>query len=139
MDENSLRFTGGEADSGSFRISSEADGPLNLRTASMDSEVDGQELLSWMVDGFRDFLVEKNRRYENSAGNPLGIFTRFMREGDSLARQTILVRLDDKMKRIIKAGADGEELRKNDVADLVGYLFLLMREEDWHSFEDLLD
>jgi hypothetical protein len=105
----------------------------------MDSEVDGQELLSWMVDGFRDFLVEKNRRYENSAGNPLGIFTRFMREGDSLARQTILVRLDDKMKRIIKAGADGEELRKNDVADLVGYLFLLMREEDWHSFEDLLD
>lgn len=118
---------------------SEATGSVLEGVVRVDSEATGQELLSQMVDGFRDFLVEKNRRYENSASEPVGIFTRFLRDGDSLARQSILVRLDDKMKRIIKAGADGEELRKNDVTDVVGYLFLLMREEGWHSFEDLLD
>jgi hypothetical protein len=32
-----------------------------------------------------------------------------------------------------------EELRKNDVADVFGYVALLMIQRGWLTFEDLLD
>ena len=113
--------------------------PVSNNGVKRSTSPDGQEMLSKMVDNFRDFLVEKNRRYENSASEPVGVFTRFIRDDDDLGRATILVRLDDKLKRIITSGKSGDELRKNDVVDLVGYLMLLMREDGWDSFEDLLD
>lgn len=73
-------------------------------------------------------LIEKNRRYGNSAIQPAGVFSKVS------AEQAILVRLDDKLKRV----QNSEELRKNDIFDLIGYLTLLAVSKDW-TFEDMVD
>jgi hypothetical protein len=80
-------------------------------------------------------LNEKNKRYGNSALEPIGIFTRHLKESNSEALNGILVRLDDKAKRVKNAN----ELRKNDIADMIGYLILLCKEKEWENFEDLID
>ena len=65
-----------------------------------------------------DFLVEKNRAYGNSAGEPVGIFAR---RADPLLQ--IDVRIDDKINRLKK----GSEYPGDDtVKDLAGYLILRM-------------
>ena len=61
-------------------------------------------------------LLEKNKRYGDSAIQPKRRFSKL----DST--QGILIRLDDKMNRI----ESSEELRMNDVCDLIGYLSLLL-------------
>ncbi len=71
----------------------------------------------------------KNRRYKNSALAPRRIFAR------ATAETLILARIDDKISRIEAA----DELRKNDVADLAGYLDLLMIRKGWNQFADLID
>lgn len=73
-------------------------------------------------------LIEKNKRYGNSAIQPASVFSKVS------AEQAILVRLDDKLKRV----QNSEELRKNDIFDLIGYLTLLAVSKDW-TFEDMVD
>ena len=80
-------------------------------------------------DGLRDLLLEKNRRYGDSALNPTKVFSK------SDAKNGILIRLDDKLTRI----KNSTELRKNDVADIMGYLTLLCINEGWDDFKDLID
>ncbi len=63
-------------------------------------------------------LLDKNTRYGNSALEPLGIFSKLS------ATQGILVRLDDKLKRIKNMGHE-ETLDEDTLADLIGYLVLL--------------
>ena len=73
-------------------------------------------------------LIEKNKRYGNSALEPL--------EGIKYsAEDGIKIRLADKIKRIINS----DELRKNDIADIMGYLVLLCINKKWISFKDLID
>ena len=74
-------------------------------------------------------VLEKNKRYGNSALNPLNIFSELS------AEEGIRVRLDDKLSRI----RNSEELRKNDVADIMGYLILLSLANNWEDFSDLID
>lgn len=65
-----------------------------------------------------ELLLEKNRKYGDSALNPNRIFSK----ADSV--EQILVRIDDKLNRIQK----GAGLLANDedvVSDLIGYLILL--------------
>lgn len=88
-----------------------------------------QEKIGMLFDNFKEFLKEKNRRYGDSALNPIKIFTKIEPEN------SICVRLDDKLSRI----ANSTELRKNDLSDIVGYLSLLLIEKNWVEFEDLLD
>lgn len=73
-------------------------------------------------------LIEKNKRYGNSAIQPASVFSKVS------AEQAILVRLDDKLKRV----QNSEELRKNDIFDLIGYLTLLAVSKCW-TFEDMID
>jgi hypothetical protein len=75
------------------------------------------------------FLKAKNTKYRDSALNPLKIFAK-CDSGDS-----ITIRIDDKLNRIINS----DELRKNDVVDLTGYLVLLMIAKDWISFDEMID
>jgi hypothetical protein len=89
--------------------------------------------LEKVVDGIKEFLLEKNKRYGNSALEPLVIFTKH-KNGDR-TRDGILERLDDKLMRIKNA----DELRKNDVADIIGYLLLLCASQEWNDFKDLID
>lgn len=82
-----------------------------------------------LLSNFADFLVEKNNRYGDAALNPKKRFNK----GD--AESSICIRLDDKLDRIEVS----EVLRKNDIADVAGYLILLMIEKGWLTFDDLLD
>lgn len=87
------------------------------------------DLIEILFENFKEFLKEKNRRYGDSALKPLNIFSK-----ESVGNE-ICNRLDDKLSRI-KAS---EILRKNDVADVFGYVALLLISKGWTSFEDLLD
>ena len=62
-------------------------------------------------------LLYKNNKYGNSALEPKKIFFK----GDNVT--SILIRLDDKLSRIIN---NNSELRINDIADIIGYLVLLL-------------
>jgi hypothetical protein len=69
-----------------------------------------------MCQKMADLLVEKNRAYGNSVGDPCGIFAR---RADPLLQMD--VRIDDKINRLRK----GSEYPGDDtVWDLAGYLIL---------------
>jgi hypothetical protein len=63
----------------------------------------------------RAMLVAKNRAYGDSALNPVRVFSR------ADAAEQIRVRLDDKISRLVRGQAAGEDV----VQDLLGYLVLL--------------
>lgn len=88
-----------------------------------------QEAIKTLFENFAEFLSEKNRRYGDSAINPAMIFS------DLPPDKQICNRLDDKLSRIKRS----KELQKNDVADVLGYVALLMIQKGWIEFEDLLD
>lgn len=81
------------------------------------------------MDSMKEFLLEKNRRYGDSALHPKRIFSK------ATTDEQILVRLDDKISRIMNS----DELRKNDLCDTVGYLMLLAVSKKWTDFSDQLD
>lgn len=60
-------------------------------------------------------LIEKNRAYGNSALDPVRIWS------DASPGEAIRVRLDDKVSRLVRGHAAGEDT----LFDLIGYLFLL--------------
>ncbi len=80
-------------------------------------------------DSLNRLLQEKNKRYGNSALEPLGVFNK------KSATDGIMVRLDDKLMRV----KNSNELRKNDVSDIMGYLILLCVDKGWNDFDDLID
>ena len=82
-----------------------------------------------LFDNFKKFLLEKNKRYGDSALNPIQVFS------NESAEEQIRARLDDKLRRI----KNSDKLRKNDVADCFGYIALLMISRGWLEFEELLD
>lgn len=92
--------------------------------------IDREREISSIFDGLKALIVEKNKRYGDSALEPVRLFATRIEPGDA-----IRIRLDDKLARVRNSG----ELRKNDVADLMGYLCLLCISEDWTYFADLLD
>ena len=77
-----------------------------------------QRKIAELTEAIRDLLLYKNQKYGDSALNPKKIFYK----GD--ARNSILIRLDDKLGRIM-ANADATP-RINDVADISGYCTLLL-------------
>jgi len=73
-----------------------------------------------------DLLDYKNKKYGESALEPINIFT-----GKSLVGQ----RLDDKISRV----KNSPKLQKNDIADIIGYLILVCKENDWEDFSEFKD
>ncbi len=63
-----------------------------------------------------DMLKAKNRAYGNSALDPVRIFSR------APADEQLKVRIDDKLSRLQRGSAAGEDV----VVDLIGYLVLLL-------------
>lgn len=74
-----------------------------------------QEFIRHECDTIRDMLVEKNRRYGNSALSPIRVFSK----ADPL--EQIRVRIDDKLNRIVNRQDDDTE---DAELDLIGYLVL---------------
>lgn len=66
-------------------------------------------------DEIKQMLLEKNKAYGDSALNPLRVFSR------ASPSEAILVRLDDKISRLARGSAAGEDV----IIDLMGYLVLL--------------
>jgi hypothetical protein len=80
--------------------------------------LDTQTQIAIICDSIKGLLVDKNRKYGDSALNPSRIFSK------ADAVEQILVRIDDKLNRIQK----GAGLLANDedvIHDLIGYLVLL--------------
>jgi hypothetical protein len=81
-----------------------------------------------ILESIKSTLLDKNEKYGNAALQPINIFCK------SDSEQGILQRIDDKLMRV----KNSNELRKNDVFDLIGYLVLLSVQQDY-NFDDLKD
>lgn len=75
---------------------------------------DVQLLIAEECDALRDMLLEKNKAYGSSFSNPLRIFSK------ADVDEMINVRLDDKLSRLARGSAAGEDVE----LDLLGYLVL---------------
>jgi hypothetical protein len=89
-----------------------------------------QRKIQQVTESMCHLLIEKNRRYGDSALSPKNIFSKLP------AGETIKIRLDDKLSRIM---ANEGEPRKNDFSDLIGYLVLFCASQGWTDFSDLID
>ena len=65
----------------------------------------------------KDLLIAKNKKYGNSALEPLGVFSQLS------AKDGLLIRIDDKLKRIKNGSLDHDD--EDVINDLIGYLVLL--------------
>lgn len=78
-----------------------------------------------------EMLVAKNEKYGNSALEPLGVFSKLS------AKDGLLVRIDDKLKRIKNGSLDKDD--EDVINDLIGYLVLLKIHANQESSFDELD
>ena len=69
-----------------------------------------------------ELLVEKNKKYGDSALKPVQVFSK------ANAQDGICMRIDDKLKRIANSGLNDDT--EDTLLDLVGYLVLLMISRD---------
>lgn len=83
-----------------------------------------QALIAQVCDELKEFLLEKNRSYGNSALDPIRIFSK------ANPTEQIDVRIDDKLNRLKNGHAYAGD---NDAWDLAGYLVLRRVAELFHS------
>lgn len=76
---------------------------------------DAQQLIADECDQLKALLLSKNQAYGNSALDPVRIFSK----ADPV--EQIKVRLDDKLSRLSRGSASGEDVEQ----DFMGYLVLL--------------
>lgn len=75
-----------------------------------------QRAIAIVCDEIKLMLLEKNRKYGNSALNPKRVFSK------ACPREQLKVRIDDKLSRIDTSGLEDED--EDTVLDLIGYLIL---------------
>lgn len=75
-----------------------------------------QQMIVEECDAIKALLLEKNRKYGDSALNPVRIFSK------ASPVEQILVRIDDKVSRLRSDQSDEDE---DIVKDLIGYFVLL--------------
>ena len=98
----------------------------NIREYNTGSNQPMANKFQEVANGVANLLTYKNEKYGNSALTPLNIFNGKTKVGQ---------RMDDKIARI----QNSVELRKNDIADLIGYLMLVCVENDWATFDEFKD
>ena len=76
-----------------------------------------REAIATICDEVKELLLEKNRKYGDSALRPLNVFSA------SDPEEGIRVRLDDKLKRVQSGQCDEDE---DVIIDTIGYLALLL-------------
>lgn len=84
-------------------------------TENLDAPMNSCEEITKVCDGVRDLLLEKNRKYGDSALDPVRIFSK------ADPAEQIRVRLDDKLSRL-RSGQNDED--EDVIDDLLGYLIL---------------
>ena len=80
--------------------------------------MDTQTHIGLICDEVKELLIDKNKKYGDSALNPSRIFSK------ATPIDQILVRIDDKLNRI-KQGAGLLANDEDVLLDLIGYLVLL--------------
>jgi hypothetical protein len=70
-------------------------------------------------------LVSKNRKYGDSAINPIRVFS------SSENTTSLLIRADDKLSRI----RNSDTLDRDDLTDLMGYCVLICIANEWTDYE----
>jgi len=80
-----------------------------------------QDKIAQHCDAIKEMLLTKNRRYGDSALNPVRVFSK------ADAAEQIKVRLDHKLSRLRSSQADEDE---DVIMDLIGYLILLRIAKD---------
>ena len=88
--------------------------------------------ISAVCDDIKELLIDKNRKYGNSALKPNRIFSKCS------ATEQLLVRIDDKLNRIMK-GAGLLATDEDVVNDLIGYLVLLKISMELDKSNDILE
>lgn len=73
-----------------------------------------QQLISEECDAIKSILLAKNKAYGNAAVDPVRIFSK------ASPVEQINVRLDDKLSRMVRGEAAGEDAE----LDFIGYLLL---------------
>ena len=73
-----------------------------------------RQAISDACDEIKVFLLNKNDSYGNSAFDPIRCFSK----ADTI--EQINIRMDDKISRLMRGQASGEDVEK----DLIGYLLL---------------
>lgn len=86
------------------------------RTMDGKATLTTQEKIVITCDDIKELLLEKNRKYGDSALNPIRIFS----NADGV--EQIKVRIDDKLNRLRNMQDDDSE---DTITDLIGYLILL--------------
>jgi uncharacterized protein (DUF4415 family) len=89
----------------------------NFNTPSEENLSDFDMAIIKVLDETKAMLMQKNRKYGNSAINPVRAFSK------SDPKEQIKVRIDDKLSRLIRN--PGEEEDEDVVKDLIGYLVIL--------------
>jgi hypothetical protein len=89
----------------------EIEKPINMNETNFDRQVMD------ILHEIEHLLISKNRKYGNSALEPLGVFSKLS------AKEGLLVRIDDKLKRIKNGSLEKDD--EDVVNDLIGYLVLL--------------
>lgn len=104
-----------------------------MAQTALPKDAKTSDKIRYVLQSLDMLLQTKNQRYGDSMQKPVNVF---IKDADNLTNDIALrKRLDEKLARI----ANAEELRKNDTADLIGYLVLLCIEKDWLNFDDLID
>lgn len=81
----------------------------------MEQLSETQRMIADVCNEIRDFLIEKNKSYGNSAIEPVRVFSK------ASPLEQINVRMDDKLSRISRGNEYGDD---DTEKDLVGYLIL---------------
>lgn len=93
------------------------DGGISSRSTAEQKKVTNTQLeIAQACDEIKQLLIDKNRKYGDSAMNPVRIFSK----SDSV--EQLKVRIDDKLNRLKNLQEDETE---DTVTDLIGYLILL--------------
>lgn len=81
----------------------------------MASLAETQKAIATECDALKELLLSKNKAYGSSFSDPVRIFSK------ASVEEQILVRIDDKLSRLVRGENAGEDV----VQDLIGYLVLL--------------
>lgn len=89
---------------------------LSHGSSNMSKLAQTQVDIATTCDSIKELLLDKNRKYGDSALNPVRVFSK----SDNM--EQIRVRLDDKLSRLRNQQQDEDE---DVINDLIGYLVLL--------------
>ncbi len=89
--------------------------------------VDTSEQITQVCEEVKNLLLDKNKKYGDSALNPVRVFSK------ASPVEQILVRIDDKISRLNR-GAGLREVQEDVIMDLIEYMILLKIAQSWETY-----